>query len=70
MNEEAITTVNDLKKAHAVAVIASMEALKLQIKAEPEIWFGGEPPLFDEVNRFLEHRATAIRETFGLEIGQ
>ena len=47
-----------------------MDALKLQIKAEPEIWFGGEPPLFDEVNRFLEHRATAIRETFGLEIGQ
>lgn len=66
MNEDALTTVNALKTAHAERVLAKLAELKAEIAGEADLWFGGLPPSFEELLRIADHRADAIRQTFGL----
>lgn len=61
-----IQTVNVLKQAHAGRVLAAVQAVITEINSEPELWFGGIPPSYDEVQRFLTHRSENIREVFDL----
>lgn len=70
MNEEALSTVNGLKTAHASRVVAAIIALRTEIASEPELWFGGNPPAFEELDRMLDMKISAIRQVFGLEAGQ
>ena len=65
---EALETVNALKTEHANYVLAKIAELKAAIASEPDLWFGGLPPSFEELNRIADHRAEAIRTTFGITV--
>lgn len=66
MNEEALDTVNALKTEHATRVLAKLNELKAAIADEPDLWFGGLPPAFEELNRMVDHRSDNIRTVFQL----
>lgn len=70
MNEEALSTVNGLKTAHANRVVAAIIALRTEMASEPELWFGGNPPAFEELDRMLDMKVSTIRQVFGLDAGQ
>lgn len=60
-------TTNELKQAHAERVLALLAQVQAEIATDPDnLWFGGLPPTFDELNRICNHRAEAIRNVFQL----
>ena len=61
-----IAQVNALKSAHAQRILARVADLKAELNAEADLWFGGKPPAFEELERFLDHRADNMRKVFGL----
>lgn len=68
--ENDFTAINGLKSEHAGRVIAKLTDLVTEIESEGELWFGGLPPLFEELKRVADHRVGAIRQVFGLESGE
>lgn len=57
----------ETKKAHALAIVEAIEAVKADIEAaDPDPWFGGLPPLYVQLNNALGFHANAIREKFAL----
>jgi hypothetical protein len=61
---DALDTIRDLKLAHANTILSKLDELKALIASEPDLWFGGLPPSFEELLRIADHRANAIRQTF------
>ena len=67
MPDTSLAAVNNDKKAHAEAIIAKAEELRAVIQAQPDLWFGGLPPVLTQMDHFLNHHITVTRSTFGLE---
>lgn len=67
MPDTSLAAVNNDKKAHAEAIIAKAEELRTVIQAQPDLWFGGLPPVLNQVDHLLTHNIAVIRSTFGLE---
>jgi len=67
MTTTPLETVNGLKTAHASAILAKIAEVVALIGAEPDLWFGGLPPVFEDLLRVADHRSAAIRETFSIE---
>lgn len=63
----ALETVNAAKRAHASAVIDAMNSVTALINSQPELWFGGLPPLFEEFGRLNQAKINQMRTAFGLD---
>jgi hypothetical protein len=62
-----VMTTIELKQAHAERVLALLAQVQAEIALDPDnLWFGGLPPSFEELNRICAHRADNIRSVFQL----
>jgi hypothetical protein len=57
----------DEKRAHALAVIAALDAVKDVIASQPDLWLGGlNPPLIGCAG-MMDYQAGELRKAFGLD---
>ena len=63
----ALEEVNAAKKAHALLVYNKLQELKILIDGQPEVWFGGLPPLFMQAHNNATFQAASLNELFELE---
>lgn len=62
----ALDTVNQAKTDHAQEILDQIASMVALIGSKPDLWFGGLPPVFEELLRVADHRSTAIRQTFAI----
>lgn len=67
MNEEAIATVNELKKADALIKRAALRAAITEMESDPDhLWFGGFPPKYEDIKRQMEFTINDLNRIFDL----
>lgn len=59
-------SLNALKRTHAEAIIASISGLRDVIASEPELWFGGLPPVLTQLDHLLSSQAERIAQVFDI----
>lgn len=64
----ALDQVNLEKTAHAQEVLDQISALDALIRSKPDLWFGGLPPVFEEILRVCDHRSQVVRQTFAIGV--
>lgn len=64
MTTTPLETVNATKVDHATAILDKIAEVVALIGSQPDLWFGGLPPVFEDLLRVADHRSAAIRETF------
>lgn len=64
----ALDQVNLAKTAHAQEVLDQISALDALIRSKPDLWFGGLPPVFEEILRVCDHRSQVVRQTFAIAV--
>jgi len=68
MNEEALATVKEMKKADARIKRAALRAAITELESDPNLlWFGGFPPIYENITRQLGHTITELNRVFELE---
>jgi hypothetical protein len=65
-----LETIRLAKQEHAVRVITQLTIARDEMLAEPDLYFGGLPALYDDLARVIEHRIQAIRDQFQLPATQ
>lgn len=64
----ALDQVNEAKTAHAQEIVDQIATVVTLINSKPDLWFGGLPPVFEELLRVADHRTAAIRQTFAIGV--
>lgn len=68
MNEEALATVKEMKKADARIKRAALLSAITELESDPNfLWFGGFPPRYEDTKRQLEFAVKDITKIFELE---
>lgn len=68
MNEEALATVKELKRADARLKRAALRAAMVELESDPShLWFGGFPPKYEEIKRQIDFTIKEIGRIFELE---
>lgn len=58
------------KQAHGTEIIAAMSALKDLIGSQPDLWFGGVPPIYGQILNMLTFNADELAREFKLPAPQ
>lgn len=64
---DALAAINAEKVAHFQEVHDALAALHTLINSRPDIWFGGNPPVLEEVAIYTTHARARLATTAGLE---
>lgn len=64
MTDTPLQTVNALKRAHGLRIIAILDQLEAEITSEPELWFGGLPQDVAALRSFGKVQADNMRKLF------
>ena len=59
-------TINAAKAVHAQDVIDAMAGIRTLLTSQPDLWFGGLPPVMVQLDHLLIAQTDRIREQFGL----
>lgn len=66
MTDTPLQTVNNLKRDHAQEIADALGALTALIEAQPDLWFGGLPPILSQMVQQAEHYVARLRVDFDL----
>lgn len=55
------------KLEQAERIIAAINEARKAIQSEPDLWFGGLPPVFVQVDVDLDYKIRQIRDALGIE---
>lgn len=62
----SIETVNEAKRQHVGAVLDMVDQVRDLIRSQPDLWFGGLPPILGQFESMFAFHANQVREQFGL----
>lgn len=65
--EFSMEAVIEAKRDHCRAIITQLEALSTLIDSEPQLWFGGLPPLLVQTKNYCSVQKDVLRNEFGIE---
>jgi len=61
-----MATQKQLKQQYAQTVLAKMADVRTQAESDPDLWFGGLPPVVTQTIGQLDYLASEIRKIFEL----
>lgn len=64
---DALAIANAEKVAHFQQVHDALTALHTLISSKPELWFGGNPPVLEEIAIYTTHARARVATTAGLD---
>lgn len=64
-----LETVRLAKQEQARRVIATFALVRAELDSEPDLWFGGNPSAYDELERWLSTAESTISRQFQLGSG-
>lgn len=67
MADTPLAAVNILKRNHAQEVVTALQSVTALIEAQPELWFGGLPPILAQMVQQTDHYVGRLRADFNLE---
>lgn len=68
MADTPLDTVNNLKRGHAQEIVDALSAVTVLIESQPELWFGGLPPILAQMVQQADHYVTRLRADFDLAV--
>jgi hypothetical protein len=66
MTDTPLDTVNNLKRGHAQEVVTALQTVTALIESQPDLWFGGLPPILAQMVQQAEHYVNRLRADFDL----
>ena len=61
MADTPLAAVNNLKRTHAQEIVTALQAVTALIEAQPDLWFGGLPPILAQMVQQADHPAACHR---------